>query len=243
MNPSVATGSDSIKGIVEEIRSMAKEMGIDLIGFGRTSDIKDVQKIGADSFDFPSMISMAVQLPLEAVKEARDEPSIALRESYKVANKKMMGASKAIAEKLGAAGFQSRVVHPAERPDSENLKGPLSLKSVARNCGLGWIGKNGLLVTKDFGPRVRTITILTDMPFEDEVEKLSNGCGECRECIDNCALKVLKDQTFKDHPPSRDGTIDWVKCGRFETRLIGDGSVPEKACGKCIAYCPLSYPS
>jgi len=242
MNPSGATGSASVTELMNDIRTLATELGIDLIGFGRSTDIDDVQKVGPDSFDFPSMISMAVQLPLEAVKEARDEPSISLRESYKVANKKMMGASKAIAEKLAAAGYQSRVIHPAERPDAENLKGPLSLKAVARSCGLGWIGKNGLLVTKEFGPRVRTITILTDMPFDGTVEKMKNECGECRECIDNCALKVLKHQTFQDRPPSRDGTIDWVKCGRFEARLIGDGSVPEKACGKCIAYCPLSYP-
>ena len=243
MNNSGATAETTVPDLIKDIRSIAEQLGVDIIGFGRTSDIKDVQKIGPDSFDFPSMISMAVELPMEAVKEARDEPSAKLRESYKMANKKMMGASEAISEKLASAGYRSRVIHPAERPDTENLKGALSLKAVARCCGLGWIGKNGLLVTKDFGPRVRTIAILTDMPFEGQVEYLKSGCGECRACIDNCALKVLKDQTFQDHPVSRDSTIDWVKCGRFESRLIGDGSTPERACGKCIAYCPLSYPN
>lgn len=243
MNKSSSFDCKAVISLQNEITSFAKQSNIDCIGFGSFESLTDVEKVGPDSFAYATAISLVVELPLDAVKEAKEGPSIALRESYKVANKKMKMAALGIAEKLKEAGYSSRIIDPAQRLDADNLKGPVSLKAVARICGLGWIGNNGLLVTEQFGPRVRTIAILTDMPIIDTPATLNNKCGECRECIDNCALKVIKCQTFEMCPPSRDGTIDWVKCGKFEMRLIGDGNEPEMACGKCIAFCPLSYPS
>ncbi len=229
--------------LIQDIKAIAAEHGVPIIGFGKASDIADVKRYGPDSFDFPTLISMSDQLPLDAIKEARTKPSIDLRESYKVVNRKLMGTCNAILERLAEDGYKGYVIHPANRPDAENLRGFVSLKAAARVCGLGWIGKNGLLVTKEFGPRQRSITIFTDMPWDGEVEMQECQCGDCRACIENCALKVLKDQPpFKYHPPSRDVTFDWEKCGKYEARLVGDGSKPEKACGRCIAHCPLSYP-
>ena len=243
MNANTSFDYDKVKYLQEKIKDFARQANIDCIGFGSFESLSDVEKVGPGSFDYPTAISMAVELPFEAIIEAKMGPSIAMRESYKVANKKMMAAANGIAEKLKEAGYSSRVIHPAERVDSDNLKGPVSLKAVARVCGVGWIGNNGLLMTDQFGPRVRLIAVLTDMPLIETPVLLENNCGDCRLCIENCALKVLKDQCFIICPPNRDGTIDWVKCGRFEARLLGKDEEPEKACGKCIAFCPLSYPS
>ncbi len=231
-----------MKDLQNEIIEHVERSGVDMVGFGPFDVLDDVKKTGDGRFDLPNAICMAAELPLEAVREAKDGPSEALRESYKVANKKMMGAAAGIVEKLEAAGYSGRIVHPAERVDTENLVGPVSLKAVARSCGMGWIGKNGLMLTDRFGPRQRFLAILTDMPLLETPATRECECGDCRECIDNCAMKVLNDQTFRDRPPSRDSTIDWQRCGRFELKLIGDGSRPERACGKCMAYCPRSYP-
>ena len=60
------------------------------------------------------------------------------------------------------------------------------------------------------------------------------------QAIDRCAMKVLKSTEFKHHPENRDLVIDWAKCGVYEAKLIGDGSKPEMACGRCISVCPFS---
>ncbi len=236
------TDTGAVKTLQKEITEHVRDNGVDLVGFGPFDVLDDVERFGPGDFGLPNAICMASELPLEVVKAARDGPSADLRESYKIANKKMMGAAAGIVEKLKEAGYKGHVIHPAERIDPENLRGPVSLKSIARVCGLGWIGKNGLMLTDEFGPRQRFLAILTDMPLLETPATRECECGDCRECIDNCAMKVLNDQTFKDHPPSRDTTIDWQRCGRFEMKLIGDGSKPERACGKCMAYCPKSYP-
>lgn len=234
--------TDAVKALQDEIVKHIKDSGVDLVGFGPFDVLDDVKKVGDGAFDFPNAICMGTELPLETVREARNGPSADLRESYKVVNKRMMGAAAGVVEKLKAAGYNGRIIHPAERPDPENLMGPVSLKSIARVCGLGWIGKNGLVITDEFGARQRFLAILTDMPLTETPQLRECECGECRECIEHCAMKVLKDQDqFTDHPPSRDSTIDWQRCGRYENKLIGDGSKPERACGKCMAFCPKSY--
>ncbi len=235
-------GDAGVQELRKRIIEHVENEGVDMAGFGPFDVLEDVKKLGEGPFDLPNAICIAAELPLEAVEGAKEGPSEALRESYKTANKKMMGAAAGIVEMLEAAGYRGRIVHPAERVDTGNLLGPVSLKAIARACGLGWIGKNGLLLTDRFGPRQRFLAILTDMPLLETPDARECECGDCRECIDNCAMKVLNDQTFTDHPPSRDSTIDWERCGRFEVKLIGDGSRPERACGKCMAYCPRSYP-
>lgn len=77
---------------------------------------------------------------------------------------------------------------------------PLPEKYYAVKAGLGFIGKNTTLITKEFGSYVLLGEILTDLEFEDEKE---NGktelteqkftCGTCARCIEACPLKALSE--------------------------------------------------
>ncbi len=143
-------------------------------------------------------------------------------------------------EILTAAGYKARFIDPAQRVNPEKLLGPISQKAIASLSGMGWIGKNGLLITEEFGARQRMGAVLTDMPVTRKAKLIDNKCGDCTICIDKCAMKVLKNPDFTHHPENRDMVIDWAKCGVYEAKLIGDGSKPEKACGRCISVCPFS---
>ena len=193
------------------------------------------------SLGFRSAISLATEIPEDAVRSAKDAPSISLREAYKQNNKCLKQASAAIAALIQEAGFQARLVDPAARVDAERLLGPISHKAVALRAGMGWIGKNGLLITERFGPRVRIGTVLTDIPVAGQDKVLQNKCGDCTACIEQCPTRSLKSSSFEERPSNRDEVIDWAKCGRYEAALIGDGSKPEKACGRCIVNCPYSF--
>jgi epoxyqueuosine reductase QueG len=165
-----------------------------------------------------------------------------MRSAYVICNKKLKAAADRIQEILVDAGYKARFVDPSQRLVPEKLLGAISHKAVARLAGLGYIGKNGLLLIDGYGPRNRMGTILTDMPVTETATPRDNECGDCTACIDNCPMKVLKQShTFFDYPTIRDMVIDWAKCGEYEKKLIGDGTVPEKACGRCIARCPRSW--
>lgn len=67
----------------------------------------------------------------------------------------------------------------------------IPLKPIAVECGLGWQGKNTLLVTPQYGPRINLIAILTDAQLDADNPFASNLCGDCEKCLRACPTKAL----------------------------------------------------
>jgi len=64
-------------------------------------------------------------------------------------------------------------------------------KTWAARCGLGWIGKNTLLVNENFGSFVFIVIILTDIELEyDEV--YNKNCGNCNLCVEACPVGAIE---------------------------------------------------
>jgi epoxyqueuosine reductase len=211
------------------------------VGYADVNELKGMIAGDPSTFDFPSAVSIAVEIPKDAARSALEVPSEEMREAYKQCNKKLKRIGDQIVEDLVAAGYKARFIDPSERVVPEKLLGPISHKAIAHLAGLGWVGKNGLLISQEHGPRFRMGTVLTDMPVMGNPPLLVSSCGECTICIDNCPTSSLKESPpFVDHPHARELVIDWAKCGRYEKALIGDGSRAEQACGRCIATCPRS---
>jgi epoxyqueuosine reductase QueG len=101
---------------------------------------------------------------------------------------------------------------------------------AAKYAGLGTIGFNHTLLTKDCGPRVRLVSILTEAEIEpDEVQKkdLCIHCGMCAKC---CPTQALADVG----KPIAD--MDKHKCAAYHQRLRTQYCYP---CGVCIKVCPI----
>ena len=73
------------------------------------------------------------------------------------------------------------------------MVGHVSHKMIARFAGLGWIGRNILLVNPRYGSRVRYVSILTDMPLKIDGEN-PDSCGSCRKCISACPAGAIKER-------------------------------------------------
>lgn len=234
------TISGPLEPLYRKIEAAARESGSALVGFADLSPLKGMLAGDPGAFEFPNAVTFAVEIPKEAARASLEKPSEEMRSAYKMCNRKLKEAGERISQLLAAEGYKARFIDPAQRVNPEKLLGPISQKAIASLSGMGWIGKNGLLITEEFGPRQRVGAVLTDMPVNRQAKLIDNKCGECTACIDRCAMKVLKNADFKHHPESRDLVIDWAKCGVYEAKLIGDGSRPEKACGRCVSVCPFS---
>ena len=122
--------------------------------------------------------------------------------------------------------------------DNTFYRSYLSHKAFARQAGLGWIGKSMLFISKEYGPRVRLGTVLTDMPFEVDVEPLDCKCGDCTRCIDSCIVDALEDSNFTDHPINREG-FEVEKCAEKLKEFENDLYIGDSICGICIKVCPV----
>ncbi len=113
----------------------------------------------------------------------------------------------------------------------------------ALEAGLGEYGRHGLLITPEFGPRLRLGKIFTDMPLARD-RPMSFGverfCDECRRCTDACPAKAIsggKPSTERYNRSNITGvkkwSVDGVKCFGYWSKVNTD-------CSVCIRVCPYN---
>ena len=110
---------------------------------------------------------------------------------------------------------------------------------VARDAGLGEIGRMGLLMTPRLGPRVRLAVVTTDLELTpDNIPpdaSMIDFCRVCGKCAENCPPKAI---SFDDRVEI-DGALRWKidsdLCFRYWTAIGTD-------CGRCMSVCPYSHP-
>ncbi len=132
-------------------------------------------------------------------------------------------------------------IPPVAQENEKELRALFSFKTAAARAGIGWFGKNDVIITERYGPRVRLSAILIDEIFAYGQPITEGRCPEdCTECIDICPCKALKNQQWtvdKD----RSEIIDYRKCNRMRSAFIPKLG-RKSACGLCMAACPFGRP-
>ena len=123
----------------------------------------------------------------------------------------------------------------AQIMDRYSVVGPL----VARDAGLGEIGRSGMLLTPDLGPRVRFSFVTTNLPLEPAVwwsdPSVLDFCTICRKCADNCPSNSIPSGGRATIDGALRWRIDGETCYRYWCSLGTD-------CSRCLAVCPYSHP-
>jgi len=111
---------------------------------------------------------------------------------------------------------------------------------VARDAGLGEIGRMGILITPRHGPRVRLAVVTTELELIPDRRKkdasVIDFCTICEKCADNCPVRAIP---FGERGEI-DGTLRWRinpdTCFRY-WNVVGTD------CGRCLSVCPYSHPN
>lgn len=218
----------------------ARELGVDLFGVADLAEARDfILRQGGDHIaGFPRAVSLGIRL-LDAVVDElyrHEDPSAlySYRGLYNSINANLDMTSLLISKRVQEAGFKAYPIPASQTVNERKLEGAVSHKLTANLAGHGWIGKNCLLVTPKYGPRVRLSTILTDAPLEPG-EPIQNGCGDCEECVNVCPTKAFTGVPFNPSEP-RDVRFRAHLCRDYtqrRARLLGEGM-----CGLCVYICP-----
>jgi ferredoxin len=111
---------------------------------------------------------------------------------------------------------------------------------VARDAGLGEIGRMGLLMTPRLGPRVRLGVVTTDLPLlpdnRGEDSSVLDFCRVCVKCASNCPVRAIP---FADRLEI-EGALRWRIDGEICYRYW---AVTGTDCARCMAVCPYAHPA
>ena len=226
--------------MIEELRNYVKDLGVDLFGVADLTAAHNfiLAQGGEHIARFPRAISMGMRLLDPVVDELyrHEEPSAlySYRGLYDSVNANLDRAALLIAKRIQEAGFKAYPIPASQTVNPRKLEGAISHKLAANLAGLGWIGRSCLLITPEYGPRVRLATVLTDAPLETG-EQLTGGCEDCRECVDICPPKAFTGAPFNPSEP-RDVRFRAHLCRDYTQRranLLGEG-----ICGLCVYVCP-----
>lgn len=87
--------------------------------------------------------------------------------------------------------------------------GPLSDRSLAAQAGLGWIGKNGMLISEQHGSYFFIGTLLTSLQNDIDSGEVADRCGACTRCLDACPTNaILPNRTLDSHACISYATIE-----------------------------------
>jgi len=128
-------------------------------------------------------------------------------------------------------------------PDSDRKKGTFisklyslfNHKMAATSAGLGWIGKNGLLISPKHGPRLSLATVLTDAPLRPDVPIEQCQCEECVLCIEHCPSQAITGAEWSRSSPFVE-LVRLQECRSHKTNKLQTMGKPN--CGLCINICP-----
>ncbi len=200
---------------------------------------------------YPRGISIMRRLEASIVDSAVDGPSRLYFDHYHQVNEELANICAGISEALRKEGFSALALSPTVSDssidkgdkekafDAETLSAPVSHKMLATRSGLGWIGKTDLLVSPDFGPRLRLASILTDAPLPVCQEPIEESrCGSCDICQRICPARAANGKSWKAGM-RREEFFDAHKC-KENCRMLSRVRLGEtiSLCGICVAACP-----
>ena len=180
------------------------------------------------------VIVMAIEMDEDAISTAPAQPAAA---AAAIGYSKMAFVISCLGEFIRNLGYRA-----IRCGNDTALSIPLAI-----DAGLGAVGRLGLLITPEFGPRVRICKVFTDLPLvSDEpnvkfINKVAKFCRNCFKCAETCETEAItkeKEPSFSganisNNPGIKKYYIDAEKCFEFWIENSSD-------CAKCVAVCPFS---
>ncbi len=218
--------------IKKQLLELLREQGAVLAGVGDLSAVLDgPMQIG---------VSAAVPVPREIARDLETAPTLAYYEMYSRLNGQLDRMMEAGADFLRREGFSAQANTTTTVQMDDTWRTPLPHKTVATRAGLGWIGKNCLLVTEEYGSAIRLSSLITDAPLPPDPPVNQSRCGNCHICVDACPAHALRGALWTPGLP-REELLCRESCKEMQlARMKAATGIETDLCGLCFAVCPYT---
>jgi epoxyqueuosine reductase len=214
--------SEASAEFLEKLRECVLSLGVGQFEYVKLPHDLIFQEYGVF---FDNAIVLAMEMSKETIDKAPSQATLNMvfgtyDDLGKTANK--------IAEFLRDHGYAAQADHP--------LGGLVLFPPLAQKAGIGWVGKHGLLITPEFGPRVRLAVVYTNignLPFAESNNHgwIEDYCRICGICVQQCPQKAILDEPVT-HETGRTTHISQQDCFEYFAQYYG--------CSVCVKVCPFS---
>lgn len=208
----------------------------------RIADVALLQGIETEPRDllatFTRAISIGVRLASGIIDAIIDKPTPLYQQHYYKVNAFLDELALRTSQYIEDGGHRALPIPASQLLDRENWSSYISHKAVGFAAGLGWQGKSLLLVHPVFGPRIRLVTVLTDLDIEAD-QPIRNLCADCSECTNACPVNAIKNVNTELHYEDRDQALHFKRCADHVTKNAERlHFIEQPLCGVCIRACP-----
>lgn len=213
----------------ELLKNFALKEGASLFGVADISTLKEgFRELSSKALqNMDRAVSLAFRLSERVMEDLVDGPTKLYFFHYQRVNIFLDELALKVTNFIQAHGWPALPIPASQIVDWEYQRAHVSHKHIAQQAGLGWIGRNNLLVNPQFGARVRLVTVLTGMPLKAD-ESIPWGCQDCRACLSSCPA-----QSIKERPED----FDHTGCYQKIKALVKAAGISQNICGLCIKAC------
>ena len=215
-----------------ELFALLAEKGAKLMGIADLSDVI--------TGEMQTGVSVAVPVPKNIVEDLKIAPTREYYDAYYSMNERLDGIVSAGARFLKSKGYRAFANTTKAVKTDEQWSTPLPHKTVATRAGLGWIGKNCLLVTEPYGSAVRLSAFVTDAPLPCGKPIDESFCGGCTVCVQSCPANALTGRLWRAGM-KREELFRREDCKKMQLeRMKNATGIETDLCGLCFAVCPYT---
>ncbi|MFH1782081.1 MAG: hypothetical protein ABH848_00490 [Candidatus Omnitrophota bacterium] len=212
----------------KELKDLSVSLGAALFGIADVKTVKEEFHFSSEILeDLDYAISIGLRLSDVILDDIVDHPTKIYFHHYRQANAQLDRIALGVTNFIQGSGHKALPIPASQILDWERQEGHLSHKKIGELAGLGFIGRNNLLVNPELGSRFRLVTILTDAPLETD-KALGIDCETCKDCIKTCPANAIKENK-KD--------FDHIACYEKLKEFRDKGYVGQFICGICVKAC------
>jgi len=212
----------------QELKDFSLKQGIDLFGVASIEEVKQNFYLSKGLLkDFDKAICIGARLSGAILGEISEKPTRLYYYHYKMVNMLLDQLALKLSRHIEDRGFLAVPIPSTQVLDWEKQTAHLSHRRLGYLAGLGWIGRNNLLVNKKLGSQFRLVTVLTNMPLQED-KPVRDKCGSCRICVLNCPAKAIKESAAE---------FDSKKCYEKLREFQKQRQIDQYVCGVCVNIC------